>query len=110
MNTIKVCEPVSVPVSVLSELQDLRALILQLRRDNEQLRADNERLQQQLQQAQQQLEQAKRQGKRQAAPFSKGPPKSRPKTPGRKSGDAHGRHGHRLTPTGPIDEVLDAPL
>jgi transposase len=110
MNTTKVCEPVSVPVSVLAELQDLRALILQLQRDNERLRADNDRLQQQLQQAQQQLEQAKRQGKRQAAPFSKGPPKDRPKTPGRKSGGAHGRHGHRPTPTDPIDEVLDAPL
>jgi regulator of replication initiation timing len=82
MNTIKVCEPVSVPVRVLAELQDLRALILQLQRDNEQLRADNERLQQQLQQAQRQLGQAERQGKRRAAPFSKGPPKDQPKLPG----------------------------
>ncbi len=37
-------------------------------------------------------------GKRQAAPFRKGPPKPDPKPPGRKSGDAHGPHGHRQPP------------
>ena len=37
------------------------------------------------------LEEARRAGKRQAAPFRKGPPKAQPNTPGRKSGDAHGR-------------------
>ncbi len=31
-----------------------------------------------------------RAGKRQAAPFSKGPPKPDPKTPGRKAGDDYG--------------------
>jgi transposase len=111
MDTVKVCDPVAVPVSVLLELQDLRALLVQLQRDNEQLRLDNQRLQQQLQQTQQQLQEAQRQSKRQAAPFSKGPPKDRPRTPGRKSGDAHGRHGHRTPPEpGRVDEVLDAPL
>jgi transposase len=44
------------------------------------------------------LDEAHRAGKRQAAPFRKGPPKSYPKTPGRKSGAAHGRHGHRPPP------------
>jgi len=44
------------------------------------------------------LEDALRAGKRQAAPFRKGPPKPDPKTPGRKAGDAHGRHGHRPPP------------
>src|SRR3954469_14450352 len=44
------------------------------------------------------LEEAVRAGKRQAAPFRKGPPKPDPKTPGRKSGGAHGRHGHRPPP------------
>src|SRR5215208_6646193 len=55
------------------------------------------------------LEEAVRAGKRQAAPFRKGPPKPDPKTPGRKSGDAHGRHGHRPTPD-VADETYDAPL
>jgi transposase len=44
------------------------------------------------------LEEATRAGKRQAAPFRKGPPKPDPKTPGRKSGLDHGKHGHRPLP------------
>ena len=56
------------------------------------------------------LEDAIRAGKRQAAPFRKGPPKPDPKTPGRKSGDAHGTHGHRSAPTEPITECHEAQL
>jgi transposase len=56
------------------------------------------------------LDDALRAGKRQAAPFRKGPPKPDPKTPGRKSGDAHGTHGHRPSPTEPIAECHDANL
>ena len=103
--SIKVCDPVSVPVSVLGELIDLRAELAkfrqefsQLRQENEQLRQDNQRLQRELDQARADLDGAKRQSKRQAAPFSKGPPKDQPKKPGRKRGAAHGRHGHRLVP------------
>lgn len=51
------------------------------------------------------LEEALRAGKRQAAPFRKGPPKPDPQTPGRKSGDAHGQHGHRPPP--PPDSVAE---
>ena len=56
------------------------------------------------------LEESHRAGKCQASPFSKGEPKPDPKRPGRKSGDAHGRHGHRMAPAGPADRELDAPL
>lgn len=56
------------------------------------------------------LDQATRGGKRQAAPFSKGAPKSDPKTPGRKPGDAHGRHGHRKPPLSEPHETIDVPL
>jgi len=56
------------------------------------------------------LEESRRAGKRQASPFSKGEPKPDPKRPGRKSGEAHGRHGHRMEPAGPADRELDAPL
>jgi transposase len=56
------------------------------------------------------LEESRRSGKRQAAPFSKGDPAEEPKRPGRKSGDRHGRHGHRMAPVGPIDRELSAPL
>ena len=83
---------------------ELLDTIQHLQRQVEVLQADNARLQTQ-------LEQAQRAGKRQAAPFRKGPPKSDPKTPGRKSGDAHGSHGHRpLPPPDHIDEVLEAAL
>src|SRR5450432_974212 len=50
-----------------------------------------------------------RAAKRQAAPFSKGSPKANPKTPGRKSGEAHGPHFHRDVPPR-IDETYDVPL
>jgi transposase len=57
------------------------------------------------------LEEALRAGKRQAAPFAKRPPKPDPKPPGRKSGDAHGAHGHRPPPPpDQIDEVHEARL
>jgi transposase len=55
------------------------------------------------------LGESRRSGKRQAAPFSKGEPNDEPARPGRKRGDAHGRHGHRMTPTNPGRE-LQAPL
>lgn len=55
------------------------------------------------------LEESRRSGKRQAAPFSKGAPVEDPKTPGRRSGPEHGRHGHRMAPTH-IDRELHAPL
>jgi len=41
------------------------------------------------------LEEAMHAAKRQAVPFRKEPPSPAPKTPGRKSGDAHGTHEHR---------------
>src|SRR5581483_7683166 len=57
------------------------------------------------------LEEALRSGKRQAAPFRKGPPEPTPKTPGRKTGDAHGAHGHRPPPPpDQVSECYEAPL
>ena len=55
------------------------------------------------------LEEVRRSGKRQSAPFSKGAGKKDPAPPGRKKGDAHGRHGHRPAPPEP-DRFADAPL
>ena len=51
------------------------------------------------------LDDAVRAGERQAAPFRKGPPKPDPKPPGRKSGDAHGTHGHR--PPAPPEQIAE---
>ncbi len=55
------------------------------------------------------LADSRRSGKRQAAPFSKGDPEEEPARPGRKSGQAHGRHGHRAVP-GRVERTLEAPL
>ena len=55
------------------------------------------------------LAELSRAGKRQAAPFSKGPPKANPKKAGRKSGKDYGTQACRAIPT-QIDEVLEAPL
>jgi transposase len=111
MASLKVCDPVQVPVSILLELQQTRAALEQARQDNERLRLDNERLQRQLAEAHQQLQQARRQGKRQAAPFAKGEPKANPRKPGRKPGKEYGPKAHRRPPSPEqIDEVFEAPL
>lgn len=78
-------------------VESLRATVARLAAENARLQAD--------------LDAARRAGKRQAAPFRKGPPKPDPKRPGRKSGDAHGRHGHRpVPPPDQVQECYDAPL
>jgi transposase len=55
------------------------------------------------------LEEQRRSGKRQSAPFAKGPPKPDPKKPGRKPGKDYGTKAHRQPPE-QIDEVHEAPL
>src|SRR5262245_3068594 len=77
-------------------------VIADLQRRLAQLEAQVERLNGQLQQAQ-------RAGKRQAAPFAKGPPKPEPKRPGRKPGPDYGPKAHRQPPAH-IDEVHEALL
>jgi transposase len=76
--------------------------IARLRAEIERLRAENEKLKAL-------LEAAQRGQKRQAAPFSKGPPKPDPKPPGRKPGGDYGTKAFRSVPPR-IDEVLNAPL
>src|SRR5512143_273934 len=67
----------------------------------EELRAEVERLKAE-------LEQARRAGKRQAAPFSTGPPKADPKRPGRKPGHAP---SHRpAPPPEQVDRTIEIPL
>jgi transposase len=83
---------------------DLLALVQQQQAQIEALTAEVARLRAE-------LEEARRAGKRQAAPFRKGPPKANPKRPGRKAGDQHGPHAHRPPPPPEhIDEVLEASL
>jgi transposase len=55
------------------------------------------------------LDQRTRDAKRQAAPFSKGAPKSNPKPPGRKPGDDYGTQAFRVRPEDPPDQIIDVP-
>ena len=57
-----------------------------------------------------QLQEVLRASKRQAAPFSKGPPKDPPATPGRKAGPDYGTKAHREIPSRKPDEIIDVPL
>lgn len=77
---------------------------LALRRQIDQLEVEKQRLLQL-------LEAERRAGKRQAAPFSKGRLKNKPKKPGRKPGDDYGTKAHRPPPPpDEIDETHEAPL
>jgi transposase len=67
-------------------------------------------LEQRVAQLERLLEAAIRTQKRQAAPFSKGPPKDNPKTPGRKPGKDYGAKAHRPLPEQKPDEIIDVPL
>ena len=83
----------------------------QLDDENRQLRQRVAQLEARIHQLEQLLTQATRSARRQAAPFSKGPPKAEPKKPGRKPGDDYGAKACRPAPTPQqIDEVHQAPL
>jgi transposase len=95
----------------------------QLQRENEQLRREKEQLyeeQRRLHQEQErlrkendrlkrQLEEAQRAQKRQAAPFSRGRRKAKPKRAGRKPGAAYGQRYSKAIPE-QVDEVIAVPL
>jgi len=90
--------------------EELRAENAHLRQRVAALEAQVEPLQAQVRQLAAQLQEAQRASKRQAAPFSKGPPKDPPATPGRKSGEHYGPKAHRPIPSRPPDQILDVPL
>jgi transposase len=70
-------------------------------RQIDELRAEVERLKTE-------LERSRRAGKRQAAPFSKGPPKPNPKRPGRQSG--HPASHRPAPPPEQVDRTVEVPL
>lgn len=84
------------------ENEDILGKNEKLEREREELRRESERLKKE-------LEMARRAGKRQAAPFSKGKPKAKPKKPGRKAGPSYGLKGHRPVPE-QIDEQIEVGL
>ena len=76
----------------------------------EQLQQRVAELEAQVRQLTAQLQEVLRASKRQAAPFSKGPPKDPPATPGRKAGESYGPKAHREIPRRKPDEIIDVPL
>jgi transposase len=88
---------------LLDENAQLKGRVAELESQVEQLLA-------QVRQLAAQLQEALRAGKRQAAPFSKGPPKDHPKPPGRKAGPDYGVKAHRPIPDAPPDQIIDVPL
>lgn len=78
-----------------AELEALQKQIAELKQANAELRR--------------MLEEALRASKRQAAPFSKGPPKTERKPPGRKPGDAYGLKAHREPPS-ELDQIIPVNL
>ena len=89
-------------------LRELQRENSRLREENERLRKEKERLESENQRLEKELEAARRATKRQAAPFSKGQPKSNPKPPGRKPGLAYGQRACRPVPQR-VDEELAVP-
>jgi len=77
----------------------------QLEQENERLEEERRRLREEIQRLRKELETAQRAARRQAAPFSRGKPKTRPKRPGRKSGAAHGPHHQRPVPDHVDEEI-----
>ncbi len=98
------------------QIDELRQENAQLRRDLDRSEAERARIERERARLEREnarlkdeLEAARRAGARQAAPFSKGAPKRRPRRPGRKAGAAHGRHGQRAVPA-VVHETIAVPV
>ena len=76
-----------------------------LEEEKERLEKEKERLQEEIKRLRKELEAAQRAARRQAAPFSRGVPKSQPKPPGRKPGVAYGQHHRRPIPDHVDEEI-----
>ena len=90
------------------ENEQLRKENDQLRQQREQLEKERDRLRRENEELKRQLEQALRANKRQAAPFSRGKRKEKPKRPGRKPGAGYGQHQRKRIPE-KVDEVIAVP-
>lgn len=83
----------------------------ELLRENSELRRQLGEQARQIEKLRKLVEELQRRGKRQAAPFSKGAPKSNPQRPGRKPGKKYGSRASRPRPA-QVDETVqvDCPL
>src|SRR5437016_2366081 len=84
-------------------------IIEKLTKENESLRQRLDKAEKENERLRKLLEEALRSLKRQAAPFSKGKPKSDPKPPGRKGGSEYGPRAFRAIPDR-VDERIAVPL
>jgi transposase len=78
----------------------------ELLQENSELRRRIEKQEHRIAQLEKIIEELRRGGKRQAAPFSKGEPKSAPKPPGRKPAERYGERAFRPVPD-QVDETLE---
>lgn len=85
------------------------ATVEELIKENQSQREQLKKAQAEIERLRKALEEALRSLKRQAAPFSKGKPKSNPKRPGRKGGTDYGRRAFRAVPDR-VDEEIAVPL
>jgi transposase len=103
--SLKSLNPVRRIQELVQELRRVREEGQWARRRMEQLESENQRLEEENKRLRKELETAQRAARRQAAPFSRGKPKSQPKRPGRKSGAAHGPHHQRPIPDRVDEEI-----
>ena len=87
------CRHASEVLTLRERIKALKLVCARLRAEKRELAAGKAAAERQIEQLRQEvarltaeLETARRSGKRQAAPFSKGPPKPHPRRPGRKRG------------------------
>ena len=101
------------PIRRIKELaQELRRALEQrdqALQDKQRLESENARLREEIGRLQKELEGAQRAARRQAAPFSRGPGKSHPQSPGRKPGTRYGKHRRRPVPER-VDEEIPVPV
>jgi transposase len=92
---------------LITELERQEREKEQLRRERDRYR--QERLRKKIERLEDELDDARGALHRQAAPFSRGTPRRRPRRPGRKAGPAYGRKAYRAIPQH-VDERHTVPL
>jgi transposase len=102
-------QPESIEFVPKRDLDQAQRELERLRKQSERLQKENERLRQETERLRQELEAALRASKRQAAPHSRGNPKTHPKRPGRRPGRHYGRQACRPIPKR-VDERIAVPL
>jgi len=102
---LKSINPIGRIRELTQELRRTREEGDRARRRIEELEKEKQRLEEENKRLRTELEAAQRASRRQAAPFSRGLRNTDPKTPGRKSGAAHGVHHQRPIPDRVDEEI-----